>query len=102
MEPTHAAGIAGFMTQTDCGGRAALLVLLVMSVTTWYLIVTKAIKWFATRRRSERFLVTFWDAPSVQAVAAHLEEHHPVEPFSHLAWHGIVAARQHQHYGANK
>src|ERR1043165_8988574 len=76
--------------------------LLVMSVTTWYLIVTKAWAAFLRRRRTRRFLETFWDAPSLQAVATHLEEHHPDEPFSHLAWHGIVATRHHQRHGANK
>src|SRR4029077_4432758 len=35
-------------------------------------------------------------------VAAGLEDHHPDEPFSHLAWHGIVAARHHQRHGTNK
>jgi biopolymer transport protein ExbB len=73
-----------------------------MSVTTWYLIVTKAWAAFLLRRRTRRFLDTFWDSPSLQAVATHLEEHHPDEPFSHLAWHGIVATRHHQRHGANK
>jgi biopolymer transport protein ExbB len=102
MDPTQAAGIAGFLTQTDAVGKAALAVLFVMSATTWSLIVTKSIQWVTARRRTERFLATFWDAPSLQAVAAHLEEHHPDEPFSHLTWHAIVAARHHQRHGANK
>src|SRR6185503_2321322 len=102
MEPSHAAGVAGFLTQTDGVGKAALVVLLLMSTVTWYLIVTKSIQWLTTQQRTERFLTTFWDAPSVHAVATHLEEHHPEEPFSHLAWHGIVAARHHQRHGANK
>jgi biopolymer transport protein ExbB len=102
MEPTQAAGFASFLSQTDGVGKAALAVLLVMSVATWYLIVTKGIQLLTTRRRTARFLEVFWDAPSVQAVGARLEEHHPDEPFSHLAWHGIVAARHHQRHGANK
>jgi biopolymer transport protein ExbB len=47
-------------------------------------------------------LKTFWDAPSVDSVAAQLEQQHPDEPFSHLAWHGIVAARHHQQHGDKK
>ena len=85
MEPNQAAGIAGFLSQTDGVGKAALVVLLLMSIATWYLIVTKTIQWLTVRRRTERFLNTFWDAPSIQVVATRLEEHHLDEPFSHLA-----------------
>src|SRR5262249_5114622 len=102
MEATQAAGFATFLTQADAVGRVALAVLLLMSVASWYLILTKGLQVLMTRRRTARFLETFWNAPSLQAVAAHLEEHHPDEPFSHLAWHGIVAARHHQRHGANK
>jgi biopolymer transport protein ExbB len=102
MEATQAAGFATFLAQTDTVGKAALAVLLLMSITSWYLIITKGIQVLMTRRRTARFLEIFWDAPSLQAVTTHLEEHHPDEPFSHLAWHGIVAARHHQRHGANK
>ena len=80
MEPTQAVGIAGFLTQTDSVGKAALIVLLLMSVATWYLIITKSIQWLSARRRTEHFLATFWDAPSLQAVASHLEERYPDPP----------------------
>ena len=102
MEPTQAAGIAGFLTQTDGVGKAALVVLLADVDRDLVSHHHRSIQRITARRRTERFLETFWDAPSVQAVAAHLEEHHPDEPFSHLAWHGIVAARHHQRHGANK
>ncbi|HKA42370.1 MAG TPA: MotA/TolQ/ExbB proton channel family protein [Burkholderiales bacterium] len=102
MEATQAAGFATFLTQADAVGRVALAVLLLMSVASWYLILTKGLQVLMTRRRTARFLETFWNAPSLQAVASHLEQHRPDEPFSHLAWHGLVAARHHQRHGANK
>jgi biopolymer transport protein ExbB len=102
MEATQAAGFATFLAQTDTVGKAALAVLLLMSATSWYLIIIKGIQVLMMRRRTARFLEIFWDAPSLQAVTTHLEEHHPDEPFSHLAWHGIVAARHHRRHGANK
>jgi biopolymer transport protein ExbB len=95
-------GFAHFLAQTDTPGRAILVMLLAMSVTTWYLIVTKAWAWMLMRRRTRRFLEIFWNSPSLQAVAAHLEDQHPDEPFSHLAWHAIVSSRHHQRHGANK
>ena len=100
MEP--ASGVAGFLAQTDGIGRAAIFVLLVMSVASWYLIIAKAVQVLIARRRSARFLDIFWNSASLGAVAAHLEKDHPNEPFSHLAYHGIVAARHHQLHGADK
>jgi biopolymer transport protein ExbB len=99
MDTTQAMGIAAFLSQTDSIGKAVVVLLLLMSVTTWYLIITKTTQILTTRRRSMRFLETFWGAPSLQAVETHLEVHHPDEPFSHLAWHSIVAARHHQRHG---
>jgi len=95
-------GLAHFLAQTDTLGKSILVLLLVMSVTTWYLIVTKAWTWLLVRRRTRRFLDIFWNSPSLQAVATHLEDQHPDEPFSHLAWHAIVSSRHHQRHGANR
>lgn len=100
MEPVQGLGFANFLSQSDSVGRFVLFLLLAMSVASWYLIVTKAIQLIRVRRRSARFLGVFWDSPSVQAVATHLEHHHPEEPFSHLAWHAIVAHRHYAGHGA--
>lgn len=102
MDTQQTMGFAHFLAQTDSLGRALLVLLLIMSVTTWYLIITKAWNSLLVQGRTRRFLDIFWNAPSLQAVATHLEEHHPDEPFSHLAWHAIVATRHHQRHGANK
>src|SRR5262245_28675204 len=102
MEPNQAVGIATFLSQADAVGKTAIALLLLMSVATWYLIVTKAIQLVTSRRRTARFLDRFWNSPSLQSVATHLEEHHPDEPFSHLTWHGLVAARHHQRHGENR
>jgi biopolymer transport protein ExbB len=102
MEATQAVGIATFLSQTDTIGKGIIVILVLMSLATWYLIVTKAIQVFTARSRTARFLETFWNSPSLQSVAQHLEEHHPDEPFSHLTWHGLVAARHHQRHGENR
>lgn len=102
MDPQQGMGFAHFLAQTDGLAKTLLAVLLVMSVTTWYLIATKAWAWLLMRQRTRRFLDIFWNSPSLQAVATHLEDKHPDEPFSHLAYHAIVAARHHQRHGANK
>ncbi len=109
MDPVQAvqvaqqtAGFASFLAQSDAIGKTLLLILVLMSIATWYLIVTKAISVALEKRRIARFLEVFWNAPSITAVQAHLEEHHPEDPFSHLAWHAITASRHHQQHGTNK
>jgi len=102
VDPAQSIGIAGFVAHTDGIGKAILVVLLAMSLATWYFILTKATNLLVQRRRAARFLQTFWNAPSIAAVEAHLEEHHPDEPFSHLAWHAIIASRHSRRHGAEK
>jgi biopolymer transport protein ExbB len=93
MDPQAQAGLAGFLAQTDTLGKAILVIMLLMSIATWYLIVTKALTVFLERRKSARFLDAFWNAPSLAAVETHIEA--PDDPFSHLAWHAINAHRHH-------
>lgn len=102
MELPASFGFANFLAQTDLVGKSLFVILILMSVATWYLIVAKGLQTFLSRRRSARFLNTFWNMPSLQAVERHLEEHHPDEPFSHLAYHGIVSARHHARHGVNR
>lgn len=102
MEPQQTIGIAHFLGQTDAVGRTLLVLLLISSMATWYLIATKTVTAIVLRARTRRFLDAFWNAPSLQAVATSLEQQHPDDPFSHLTWHAIVAARHHQRHGADK
>ncbi len=99
---SQAVGIASFLSQTDGVSKSILVLLCVMSLATWYLIVTKAIQFLIVRRRSTRFLETFWNAPSLQVVGDSLDDHHPDEPFSHLTWHGLATVRHHQQQRGNK
>ena len=102
MDPQHSASFANFLAQTDAVGKAILVIMFVMSIATWYLIVTKSITLFLEQRKSERFLEVFWDAPSLAAVEKHIEANPPDDPFSHLSWHAINASRHHLRSGAAK
>lgn len=90
----QAAGIAHFLGQTDAVGKVILAVLLLMSLASWYLIVTKSLTVLLERRRSDGFLEKFWEAPSASALESQLEARHPEEPFAHLAWHAVAARRK--------
>lgn len=61
MEPTaiEGLGFAHFLSQTDSLGKTVLAVLLMLSVTSWYLIVTRSISNLLDRRRADRFLLQF-------------------------------------------
>ncbi len=102
MESIHAVGFASFLAQTDTIGRAILVVLLVMSVTSWYFIITKTLALILERKKSASFLDAFWYAPSLAAGEKHIADRHPEEPFSHLAGHAILSSRHHERHGANR
>ena len=95
-------GFGHFLAQADAVAKSILLLMLVMSVSTWYLIVTKSLQNVLSRRRSGNFLKFFREAPDLGAVATHLRAHPPAEPFAHLAHHGLRAAEQHRTRGAQR
>lgn len=84
-------GFAHFLEHTDAVARVVLATLLLGSVVSWYLIVTKGIHIVRTSRQSQRFLQVFWDAPSLEAVANEIHSTGTPEPFSHLLHHGFTA-----------
>jgi biopolymer transport protein ExbB len=102
MDATQSLGFSHFLSQSDAVARTILIMMLVASIASWYLIITKAVAHWRIRKRSDAFLSFFWNAPSLGAVAVHLEDQHPDEPFSHLAYHGIAAIRHHERHGVNR
>jgi len=98
MEPTQQAaqqlGFAHFIAQADTLAHFLLVVLLAMSVITWYLIVTKSLANWRMKKHAQAFLERFWNAPSLAAVADHLQTSGINDPFSHLTHHGLKAAEQ--------
>ncbi len=65
-------GFAHFLTQADGVGKGVLAVLLLLSVASWYLIVTRALANWLAQRRAEAFVRGFWQARSLDEVAAGL------------------------------
>jgi len=87
-------GFAHFLGDADGIARGVLAIMLIASLGTWYLIVTKGIEILRLRRRSDAFLNAFWEAPSLEAVASRIRETGTTEPFSHLVHHGFTAIEQ--------
>ena len=89
-------GFGHFLANADGIARFILFLMLVMSVDTWYLIVTKGLHSIRSQRRTAAFLKAFWAADSLDAVARHLRQTGVTEPFSHLVHHGFTAVEQHR------
>jgi len=65
-------GFAHFLAQADGVGKGVLAMLLLLSVASWYLIVTRALANWLARRRADAFVARFWQAGSLDEVAAAL------------------------------
>lgn len=95
-------GMLHFISQSDAVGKSLFAFLVLMSLTSWYLILAKWLTHWRIRRRSRKFLSEFWAASSLDQVENEISTHGAEEPFAHLASHAIHAQRHHTKYGALK
>ncbi|MBY0579619.1 MAG: MotA/TolQ/ExbB proton channel family protein [Burkholderiales bacterium] len=65
-------GFAHFISNCDVMGKGVLGLLLMLSIASWYLIVTKSIANMAAHKQADAFLKQFWDASSLQEMRAKL------------------------------
>ena len=77
-------GFGHFLTQTDAVARFLLVVLVVMSVASWALIVSKSAAQWLRRSRGEKFLRLFWNATSLEAVQHEIATHGVRDPFAEI------------------
>ncbi len=102
MAETQTLGFAHFIAQTDVVGKTLFVILVLMSLASWYLIVVKAISNARIRRRSNEFVEHFWNATSLEAVSHEINTHGVNDPFSHLTSHAIYARDHHTKFGVSK
>lgn len=95
-------GMLHFISQSDIVGKTLFGFLIVMSVTSWYLIFVKTFTNVRIGIRSKKFLTGFWAASSLEQVENEIATHGANEPFAHLAIHAIHARNHHAKYGAMK
>lgn len=77
----------------DVIARGTLLILVIMSMGSWYIMVTKFFEQFRANRRARSADETVWDAPSLEAGVQQLDE---ASPFRFIAGSGIEASRHHE------
>jgi biopolymer transport protein ExbB len=95
-------GFAHFLAQTDGLGRFVLAALLLMSVATWYLILSKGVQIAAARSRSRAFLREFWSAANLAEVHGRIHAQGADDPFSQLAHESFTAVEQHNRRGVER
>ena len=95
-------GFAHFLTQADGVGKTLFVILIAMSLLSWYFITTKAIAKLRQSRASGRFSEFFWNASSLEEVRNEINTHGADEPLSHLTSHALFAREHHQRTGGGK
>jgi len=88
-----------FITDGGPVSIAVALILLVMSVASWYLIITKTIQAVSLRRASNNYNQRFWAAPSLEVALRHDGAAHPM---SRVAAQAVDAAEHHQRHAAKR
>ena len=94
--PKTQLGFAHFLAQADGLALFLLVVLLAMSVITWYLIISKSITNWRIKKHAQAFLARFWESSNLASVAEYLQNNGINDPFSHLTHHGLRAAEQYR------
>ncbi|THF56877.1 MotA/TolQ/ExbB proton channel family protein [Pseudothauera rhizosphaerae] len=97
MDVQQSFGLAHLWAQSDLAIRLVAFALVLMSVTSWYLILVRVVRQFQARRH-DRAVEAFWAAPDLEDGLDRLRTLAPDSPFEALARQGAAAAdhvRQH-------
>ncbi|MGA9992060.1 MAG: MotA/TolQ/ExbB proton channel family protein [Thiobacillaceae bacterium] len=100
MEP--AIGLSHFIVRADALGKTVLVLLLALSLASWYLILTKALTNMLAKRRAEKFLDQFWAADSLQQIRHALLQQPRDHAFAQLAHDALEAAADSERHGMQK
>ncbi len=96
-------GIEALWKGSDAVAKTVLLLLLIMSVGSWYVIIVKLLEQTKIGRQAKKTGSQFWSAGSVQQGVENLEGS---SPFRFIAEAGIEATKKHdgllQHVGFNE
>lgn len=88
-------GMANLWQQGDSVTRAVALVLLVMSVLSWYVMIVKALGLIRLQRQATAAADEFWHSKSMEEGMQKLGSDRNANPFRALAEDGVNAARHH-------
>ena len=86
-------GLEALWKTGDFIAKATLIILFIMSLGTWYILITKLIEQGKLMKQAKTANKTFWNAPSVQQGAASLQQG---SPFRFIAESGLRATERHE------
>ena len=86
-------GLKALWTQGDIVARGTLVILVIMSMGSWYVIFTKLIEQRSMLKSAVESADAFWKAPSIKAGATALTEG---SAFHYIAQQGIRASEHHE------
>jgi biopolymer transport protein ExbB len=95
-------GFAHFIGNTDTIGRIVLSLLLILSVASWYLIITKALANWLELRRANAFIGQFWLLDTVEEMHSKVRQESTNNAFSSLALQAIATVRNGNEHGLQK
>jgi biopolymer transport protein ExbB len=104
MEPGEALtsmSFANFLRQTDTVGMFIFILLIVMSIVSWFFIVLKGVRVARVRSNAGHVVSSFWKTEPSQAVAF-LEQQPDWEPFSKIALDGEFAMNHYDQLTAER
>ncbi|MER0204016.1 MAG: MotA/TolQ/ExbB proton channel family protein [Nitrosomonas sp.] len=78
-------GLSHFLHHIDHVGMSVAILLLSLSLASWYLIITKSIRNAIATRHANIFLKRFWNADSLQALKIEMKDVSTDNVFGHLA-----------------
>lgn len=87
-------GFVHFVANSDAVARFILALMAVMSIGSWYLIVTKTVQLLLMQRSNRAFLDRFWQAENLDALTKLSGGSGVDAPFSRLLQHGFAAVDQ--------
>ena len=97
-EAANPYGLGALWDQGDIVARATLFILLIMSIGSWYVIVTKLIEQSRVQRFQTEANEAFWNSPSIDQGIAVL---HQDSPYRFLVERGLESLDRHDGIRAN-
>ena len=95
-------GFGHLLQNADLIALIVLALLLLMSVGSWYYIITKSIRAYSVKAEADRVVQAFWEAPSLRDAVTALEKEPATEPFSKIALDAATAAMQHDRHSGGR
>jgi len=93
-------GVGQFLRHEDPLGWIVVIVLCLMSISSWYFIIANAIRNSMVKSRADKVINGFWNTSSTQEAIRELEAQPKGEPFSKIALDAASAAAHHQQASA--